>query len=145
MQLEQLSVFLENRAGGLAEVVQLIADAGVNIRASSVADMADFGILRLVVDEPERARQALREAGFTAGKTPVVAVAVPDRPGGLAHVLSALKEHDLNVEYMYAVVRRNAGDAVLVFRFEDTDRALAALRGAGIRTLSAEDLGQHAG
>jgi hypothetical protein len=145
MQLEQLSIFLENRAGGLAEVVQLVADSGANIRASSVADMADFGILRLVVDEPERARRALRDAGYTAAKTPVVAVAVPDRPGGLAHILAALREHDLNVEYMYAVVQRNAGDAVLVFRFEDTDRALSTLRDAGVRLLSAEDLGQHAG
>jgi hypothetical protein len=140
MQLEQLSVFLENRSGGLAEVVQVIADAGVNIRAASVADMAEFGILRLLVDDTEKARRVLHEAGYTAAKTKVVAVAVPDRPGGLAHTLAVLRDAGLSVEYMYDVVQRNHGDAVLVFRFEETEKALAALRAAGLRVLAAGEI-----
>jgi hypothetical protein len=140
MQLEQLSVFLENRSGSLAEVVQVIAGAGVNIRAASLADMAEFGILRLLVDDPEKSRRLLHDAGYTAAKTAVVAVAVPDRPGGLAQTLLVLRDGGIGIEYMYGVVQRNQGDAVLVFRFEETEKALATLQAAGLRVLAAEDI-----
>ena len=128
MKAEQLSVFLENRAGRLAEVTHTLAEAGVNIRALSLADTSDFGILRLIVCDPELANQALKEKGFTLGRTSVVAVEVPDRPGGLDSVLQLVSTHDINVEYMYAFLQREKGGAILIFRFDKVDQAIELLR-----------------
>ena len=100
MKAEQLSVFLENRAGRLAEVTHTLAEAGVNIRALSLADTSDFGILRLIVDDQEKAKSVLKEHSFTLGRTSVVAVQVPDTPGGLDSVLQFVSQHGINVEYM---------------------------------------------
>ncbi len=140
MIVEQISIFLENKSGRLAEVTELLAAKGINIRALSLADTADFGIFRLIVNEPVRALAALKESGFTVAKNEVVAVVLPDRPGGLAGVLSTLKGRDINVEYMYAFVQRSEGNAVLIFRFDETARAVEALRGAGIRMLAGEEM-----
>ncbi len=138
MHVDQISVFLENESGGLADVAAVLGKAGVDIRALSLADETDFGILRLIVDDDERATAALREAGFTVRKTPVVAVQVPDRPGGLATVLDALR--GTAVEYMYAFVQKSGEHAIVVFRFEDVEKALGVLRAAGTRILGREDL-----
>ncbi len=136
--VEQLSVFLENETGGLADVVDVLAKSAVDIRALSLADETDFGILRLIVNETDRATAALKDAGFTVRKTPVVAVQIPDRPGGLATTLHALR--GIAVEYMYAFVRKSGEQALVVFRFEDPAAAVATLEKAGAKILGAKDV-----
>jgi hypothetical protein len=135
MHVEQISVFLENKAGRLAEVAQVLSKAGVNIRALSLADTSDFGILRLIVDDNEKATAALREEGFTAARTDVVAVEVEDKPGGLSTILDVLSRQNVNVEYMYAFVQHTGKDAIIIFRFDDIDRAVKLLRENNIRVL----------
>ncbi len=138
MAIEQISVFIENETGGLADVVNVLARSAVDIRAMSIADQTDFGIVRLIVNDTDRASSALRDAGFTVRRTPVVAVLIPDRPGGLATTLDALR--GIAVEYMYAFVRKSGEQAVVVFRFDDVDRAVAALREAGATLLEPGDV-----
>jgi hypothetical protein len=140
MRVEQISIFLENQSGRLAEVTGILAEAGVNIRALSLADTSDFGVLRLLVDDNEKAKSALKEKGFTVGKTNVVAVAVPDQPGGLHNILAGLGKGGINVEYMYAFVRQSGQNAVMIFRFDNTDEALRVLGDAGISVLDGETL-----
>jgi hypothetical protein len=140
MRTEQISIFLENKSGRLAEVTDLLARNGINIRALSLADTTDFGIFRLIVSDPPKALGLLKESGFTVTSNEVVPVAVPDRPGGLAGILNALKGNSINVEYMYAFVQRSEGNAVLIFRFDNTDQAVAALTAAGIRMLTGEEM-----
>ncbi len=140
MDVVQLSVFLENAAGRLAEVAEVLAASSVNVRALSLADMAEFGILRLVVDDTARAQAALKGAGFTASTTPVVAVSIPDTPGGLASVLRALDGGGLGVEYMYAFAQQQGGQATIIFRVEDQAAALAALRVRGLRILDGAEV-----
>jgi hypothetical protein len=136
MKVKQLSIFLENRAGRLAEIARLLGDARINIRALSLADTSDFGILRLIVNDVNKALQVLRDAGHTVSLTDVVAVEVPDHPGGLAGVLEALRKANVNVEYMYAFVEKATDKAVVVFRFEDADAALKILATVGISVLT---------
>jgi len=140
MSVKQISIFLENRTGRLAEITGLLGDRGINIRALSLADTADFGILRLIVDDVEKAKNTLREEGFTYGETEVLAVEVPDVPGGLARILKVLTEEQINVEYMYAFVMSPTESAVMVFRFEDPQQALGALAKHDIRTLAGKAL-----
>jgi hypothetical protein len=140
MILQQISIFLENKSGRLAEVTDLLGRAGVNIRALTLADTADFGILRLIVDDNERAEKTLRENGFTVGKTDVVAIEVPDHPGGLARVLAELGKAGINVEYMYAFVAKSGGNAVVIFRFDEPRNAIGLLTQAGIRVLRGEEI-----
>ena len=136
MKLQQISIFLENKSGRLAEVTALLGKAGVNIRALTLADTADFGILRLIVNDRARAVELLKANAFTVGTNEVVAVVLPDRPGGLAGILALLRGRDINVEYMYAFVQKSEGNAVIIFRFDETDRAVEALRAAGVAMLS---------
>ncbi len=138
MKLRQLSIFMENRAGRLAEIARVLGDAKINIRALSLADTSDFGILRLIVNEVDKALKILRDSGHTVSLTEVVAVEVPDTPGGLAGVLGALDQAGVNVEYMYAFVEKATDKAVVIFRFEDLDAALKVLAKAGISVLTAE-------
>lgn len=140
MKLEQLSIFLENRSGRLAEITGVLAQAGINIRALSLADTADFGILRLVVNQTARAVQVLRERGFTVATNEMVALEVPDRPGGLWAILRALEAARINVEYMYAFVHKATENAVVIFRFDEPDRVAVVLREAGVRVLSGEEV-----
>jgi hypothetical protein len=140
MKVEQISIFLENKSGRLAEVAGVLAAAGVNIRALSLADTTDFGILRLIVDQNDRAKQALKESGFTVGKTEVIAVEVPDRPGGLAQILRTLDAATINVEYMYAFVQRSGDNAILIFRFDELDKAIQVLTQGGIRVLKGQEV-----
>jgi len=138
MKVEQISVFLENKAGRLAEVANVLGNVGINIRALSLADTTDFGILRLIVNDREAAKKALKEAGFTVGITQVIAVEVEDKPGGLAKILKLLADEDINVEYMYAFVERSSGNAVLIFKLEDLDKAIDLLSSHGVRVIPGE-------
>ena len=135
MRLEQISIFLENKAGRLAEVTRVLSETGVNIRALSLADTSDFGILRLIVNDNDKAKKVLKEHGFTVGKTDVVAVEVEDRPGGLSHILDVLSKKNINVEYMYAFVQHSGKDAVIIFRFDDIDAAIKLLQENNVRVL----------
>lgn len=140
MKVEQITIFLENQSGRLAEVASILADAGVNIRALSLADSADFGILRLIVNNVAKAQTVLKAQGFTMATTEVVAVEVPDQPGGLARMLKTLKANQVNVEYLYAYVPKSAANATIIFRFDDSDRAIQCLQQAGIKILKGEEI-----
>ena len=140
MKVEQISIFIENKSGRLAEITRILEEADINIRALSLADTADFGILRLIVNDVEKARTALKEKGFTVNKTEVVAVEVPDRPGGLSKILQTLDANQINVEYMYAFVERCGDFAVIIFRFDDTVRAVEVLGAQNFKTIEGERL-----
>jgi len=140
MKVEQLAVFLENKSGRLAAITRILSDNGINIRALSVADTADFGILRVIVDQTDKAKQVLKDAGFTVGLTDVVAVEVADKPGGLSDVLAVLTQVEINVEYMYAFVEKSGQNAVIIFRFDDADTAIEVLLNAGIKILSGDEV-----
>ncbi len=140
MKVEQISIFLENKAGRLAEVTRVIAEAGVNIRALSLADTSDFGILRLIVTDNEKAKAVLKENGFTVGRTTVVAVEVPDQPGGLFSILKMLSSQGINVEYMYAFVQQSGKNAILIFRFDRTDQAIEALKENNFTIVPGEEI-----
>lgn len=136
MRVEQISIFLENEVGRLAEVTSVLAQAGVNIRALSLADTSDFGVLRLIVDDNKKAKEALTENGFTVGKTDVAAVEVPDKPGGLHKILDLLNKNNINVEYMYALVHQDANNAVIIFRLDNIDEAIDLLIQNGITVIN---------
>lgn len=140
MRVEQISVFLENKAGRLAEVTRILAEDGVNIRALSLADTSDFGILRLIVSDNDKAKEALRQHGFTVGKTDVVAVEVEDRPGGLHKILDILCRANVNVEYMYAFVQQSGNEAVIIFRFDNLDEAVKVLTANGVKVIEGKRL-----
>ena len=142
MTVEQISVFVENRSGQLGDVTRVLEKAGINIRALSLSDTTDFGVLRLMADDTEKARDALAAAGFTVGTTPVVAVDVADEPGGLGRVLSVLSEHGINVEYLYAYTQRESTRATMIFRFDRTDEAVKVLTARNIRVLGPEEIGK---
>ena len=140
MKVEQLSIFLENKTGRLAEVTRTLGKAGINIRALSLADTTEFGILRLIVNDHEKAKSILKEQGFTAGRTHVVAVRVDDRPGGLDDILQLLSDRSINVEYMYAFVQAESRSALLILRFDKTDKALEVLMENKIPVIPGETL-----
>ena len=140
MKVEQISIFLENKSGRLAEVASILAAAGINIRALSLADTTDFGILRLIVNDNEKARKVLKDNGFTVGMTEVIAVEVSDRPGGLAEILNVMKDNGINVEYMYAFVQKSGEHAIIIFRFDGPEKAIDTLQKAKIRILSGEEI-----
>jgi len=140
MRVEQISVFLENKTGRLAEVAGILSEAGVNIRALSVADTSDFGVLRLIVNDSQKAKETLRTHGFTVSKTNVVAVEVPDQPGGLYRILSILNTAGFNVEYMYAFVQQSGDNAVMIFRFEKIDEAATVLSENGVTVIDGNSL-----
>ncbi len=140
MTAVQISVFLENKSGRLAELTSALSKASVNIRALSLAETIDYGVLRLIVDRPAAARKALGEAGFTVTETEVVAVEMPDRPGGLADIVALVTQSNLNIEYLYAFVGQRGENAVVIFRIDDVKAALAALQQGGARILSADEL-----
>lgn len=139
MKIRQISVFIENQSGRLSDVIDFLGKKHINIRALSLADTSDFGILRLIVNDPDKAYSLLREAEFTVGSTDVVAVAVKDQPGGLATVLNKLKKHGVNVEYMYSYIKKDNDEAFMVFRFEDTDKTIEILKQEGL-TLCGPDI-----
>jgi hypothetical protein len=127
MRVEQISIFLENRTGRLAEVTAILSEAGINIRALALADTSDFGVLRIIVNDTAKAQQVLKDNGFTIGTHNVVAVEVTDTPGGLHRILDLLQQSGVNVEYMYAFVRQSGDNAIMIFRFDDIDNAVKVL------------------
>jgi len=140
MNAQQLSIFLENQPGRLSEVMGVLARAGINIRALSLADTSEFGVLRLLADRPEEARAALREQGFRAQVTEVAAVEVPDRPGALSRLLDAFHAAGVDVEYMYAFVGRLRQGAIMIFRLSDPEKAAQALTPELGRLVPTEEL-----
>ncbi|MFN4197012.1 MAG: ACT domain-containing protein [Caldimicrobium sp.] len=140
MKIKQLSVFLENKKGRLYEALKVLAEANINIRALSIADTSDFGILRMIVNNPDEAKKALEEAGFTAKVTNVVAVGVKDRPGGLAEVLKILYEKDINVEYVYAFVEKSGEEALVVLRTNNLDKTIDFLKEAGVKLVDSKTI-----
>jgi len=140
MKAEQISVFLENKSGRLAEVMRVLGAAQVNIRALSIADTSDFGILRIIVNDREKALETLKANNFTVSLTDVVAIEVPDTPGGLAEILDLLDAQKVNVEYMYAFIERHSDAAVIIFRFDETDKAIEILQKAGITILGSKEI-----
>ena len=133
MLITQLSLFVENTPGSLSKVCQVLKQHQINIRTLSLADTQQFGILRFLVNDPEKAREVLASAGFTAKETEVLALPVADHPGGLAEILDVIDRNNLNVEYMYAFTFGREDNAVMVFRFADPSAALQALTAAGIK------------
>ena len=135
MKIHQLSLFLENEPGQLIEPCRILADASVDIRTLTLADTEQFGILRLIVSDWQAGAEALRRAGYVINTTEVVAVEVPDRAGGLADLLRLLEGSRINIEYMYAFPFGRQGQAVLIFRFDDPDRAIRLLQTSGINVV----------
>lgn len=140
MYIKQLSVFVENKDGRLAEITTIIANAGIDIRALSIADTTDFGILRLVVDKPYDAEKALKDAGLTVSLTDVIAVGIPDRPGGFAETITAVADKEVGVEYMYAFISRQHDRAYLIMRVADNEKAISALNAHGCDILDGESV-----
>ena len=138
--VKQISIFLENKAGRLAEVTGILAEAGINIRALALADTSEFGVMRLIVDNHQGARDILKNQGVAVATTEVVAVNVADRPGGLHQILKILHEGGINVEYMYAFVQHSGDRAVMIFRFDKVAEALALLREQDVEIIDAEKL-----
>ena len=129
MTIQQLSVFLENRAGQLSEVTELLAQYHIDMQALNIAETADYGVLRLIVDTPQRAAALLKEHGFIVRETPVVQAPVPDKPGGLNAVLRAIAAADIDIEYMYSVLGQRNGLAYMVFRVADPEKLDGVLAG----------------
>ncbi len=140
MKAKQLSIFLENKVGRLAEVTGVLGERGINIRALSLADTSDFGVLRLIVDDPTKAQEALKEEGYTVSTTEVIAVKVPDKPGGLGRVLRSFIGLGVNIEYMYAFAGKNGDNAVVVLRVDDPERAIPVLREHGVGLLTEDEI-----
>ena len=141
MTIHQISVFLENRAGQLAEITGVLAKKGIDLRAINIAETSDYGVLRLIADKPQEAATTLLEQAFILSMTPVVAVSVPDTPGGLAKVLDVLAKENIDVEYMYSVFGQVDGLAHMVFRVADTEKLIAVLKDNGVEPISGENLG----
>ncbi|MDD4295171.1 MAG: ACT domain-containing protein [Candidatus Omnitrophica bacterium] len=140
MKIIQVSVFLENKKGRIHDAVHVLGAANVNIKALTIAENEEFGVLRMVLDNPKDGVAALKKAGFVASITDIVAVEVDDRPGGLAKVLKILDENNINLEYMYAFVEKTASNAIVVFRFDDADKAINVLTENNIRILGKKDI-----
>ena len=143
MNIKQISVFLENKPGALYAMTGVLAQNQVDMRALSVAETKDFGIVRLIVDNVYAAATVLKDAGYVHSVTPVLGVAIPDVPGGLNKVLQVLDEAQMNVEYMYAFLGgKKADHAYMIFRVEDNEKAAAALSSRGIRIVEQEEMDQ---
>lgn len=140
MKVKQISIFIENRSGRLREVADVLGKNNINIRALSLADTSDYGILRLITDKPGDALEVLKKVNFTLSETDVIAVEVSDKPGGLAEVLDILGNAGINVEYMYAFVEKSSNNAVMIFRIENIETAISVLTSKNVRILSHEEV-----
>ncbi|OGS27666.1 MAG: hypothetical protein A2297_09010 [Elusimicrobia bacterium RIFOXYB2_FULL_48_7] len=140
MKVKQISLFLENKKGRLLEVLNTLGKEKINIRALSIADTSDFGILRLIVPDPDKAKAVLGKNNFTVKETDVIAVGVPDSPGGLALIIGALDKSGINVEYIYAFAEKKEKEAIVVIRTENIDEGIKVLKAAGIRILPAKEV-----
>lgn len=140
MSIRQISVFLENRTGSLEEFTELIGSNGIDLIALSIADTTDFGILRIIVDDNEKALKLIQDNGYTANITEVLAVAVPDTPGGLARALQTLRAGDVTVEYLYSFVRRLHHSAILIFRVDKPQQAHSLLVEKGFEMIEETEI-----
>lgn len=140
MLVKQISVFLENKSGRLAEVTKTLGDKGIDISALSIADTTDFGILRLIVNKPEQAEKILQENGFTVSCTSVIAIAVQDQPGGLAAALEILDRESIGIEYMYAFVGKKEKEAMVILRVDAPEKAIGILAGCDVKVLPSAEV-----
>lgn len=138
--MKQVSVFVENQQGKLLEIISMLGEAGIDLCAMSIADTADFGILRLICDNPSLAQALLSNEGCIVTVNEVVGICVPDSPGGLASVLSIIDDNNLSIEYIYAFITHRAGTANIIIRFDDNDIAVSVLTAKGIKLLDDEDM-----
>jgi len=141
MKIKQVSVFLENKKGRLLEVCSLLGKSNINIRALSIAETEGFGVLRIIVDKPEAAVNVLRSSQLVSNLTEVIAVEVEDKPGGLARILDVLEHNDINIEYMYGFIEKFSENALMVFRFDDLEKAAGILKANSIKILTQAELG----
>jgi len=141
LKIHQISIFLENRAGSLSEITQLLAESGVNLRALSIAESADYGVLRIIADDAEKATAALLEKGCVLSMTPVTVVSVPDQPSGLSELLKVLAEANIDIEYMYSLFTHQNGKAYMVFRISDDQTFRETLSRHNMEVVSKEELG----
>lgn len=140
MLVKQISVFLENKSGRLAEVTKSLSENKIDIRALYVADTAEYGILRMILDKPDEALKLLTDKGFTVSSTNVIAITIADVPGTLDNALEVLSSNNISVEYLYAFVGRASSDAIVVIRVEEPDKAVGILTGAGIRVIESREV-----
>lgn len=140
MLIEQISIFLENKSGRLADVAKILGDQNINIRAMTIADTTDFGILRLIVDQPEKAEKILIESGFTVRTTNVIAIEVSDQPSGLVTSLKILEEANVDIEYMYAFVDKSNDKAKVIFKIGNYERAIKVLTSENIKILASQEV-----
>lgn len=140
MSVKQISIFIENKKGSLAEVTKFISDKKINLRALSIADTQDFGILRIITDNPDNARELLKNEGYTVTATSVLAVALDDAPGSMAAILSVLSDADISVEYTYAFMSNIQGKAYMIFRVDNNEKATEVLVDAGIAVINQDDI-----
>jgi hypothetical protein len=138
--IKQISLFVENKPGRMAKVSKTLSDAGVNIRALTVAEAGDFGVIRMVVDDPEKGYQVLHDSGFTVSETEVLAVEMKDIPGGLYEIVNTLGESDVNVDYAYAFVTTKAERAMLIIRVDNLEKARKVLTDAGIKLATKDEI-----
>ena len=139
----QISVFLENRAGQFAEITKILADNGIDLRAISIAETEDYGILRMIVDNAEKTTAILMQHGYLLSMTPVLVIAIPDQPGGIAPVLAILAEGNIDIEYMYSLFTHIEGKAYIVFRVAEAEKFIQLLSSHGIAPSTNEELGIH--
>ena len=140
MSVKQISIFIENKKGSLAEVTKFISDKKINLRALSIADTQDFGILRIITDNPDNARELLKNEGYTVTATSVLAVALDDAPGSMAAILRVLSDAEISVEYTYAFMSNVQGKAYMIFRVDNNEKATSALVDAGIAVINQDDI-----
>ena len=140
MFVKQLSIFVENKSGRLADIIDAIAAAGIDIRAVSIADTTDFGILRLIVDKTDEAEKALKSMGLTVRLTDVIAIEISDTPGGFASALNVLKDRDVEIEYAYAFISRDEGRACVILRVDDNDKAIKLFGENGVKILPGSNI-----
>lgn len=138
--IKQISIFMENKPGRMARVAKTLSDADVNIRALTIAEAGDFGVIRMVVDDTEKGYRVLRDGGFTVSETDVLAVEIKDIPGGLYEIAKTLGESNINMDYAYAFVTAKAERAMLILRVDDLKRATQVLNEAGVRLATREEI-----
>lgn len=140
MTIDQISIFVENKPAKLADILEELGNAGVNLHAMAIADTADFGILRIIADDPQQVKQKLGEAGYVASINQVIAVAVPDAPGGLAKVSRVLADAGMSIEYIYAIIAHGKENAYVIIRVEDNDKALDVLNKNSVKVVTRNEL-----
>ena len=140
MLIEQLSIFVENKHGRLAEITNLIKENNIDIRALSIADTRDFGIMRLIVNNPVKAEKVFKDAGCTVSLTKVIAIGIDDTPGGLSKAMDTLYAHNISVEYMYAFISRTDNTAYVILRVEENEKAISALNEGNIKILTSKEI-----